>query len=128
MSSEHLWVYGTLRYGCRNSYADFLRRSARYLGVAAVQARLYRIDWYPGIVLMATDNEQVAGDLFEVRDPTVLTELDRYEGSDEYRRVKTEAMLASGQRVQCWVYEYILPVDESQRIASGDWLKEGANE
>lgn len=124
MSSEHLWVYGTLRYGCTSSHADFLRRSGRYVGVAHVPARLYRIDWYPGIVLASMGEDRVVGDLFEILDSAVLTELDQYEGSTEYRRVETEAILEGGARIKCWVYEYILPVDESRQIASGDWLAE----
>ncbi len=128
MSSEHLWVYGTLRYGCTNAHADLLRRGSQYLGVAHVQARLYRIDWYPGILLGGSGDDRVVGDLFELRDSAALTELDQYEGSDEYRRTEAEAVLASGERVKCWVYEYILPVNESQRIVSGDWLKENGAE
>jgi gamma-glutamylcyclotransferase (GGCT)/AIG2-like uncharacterized protein YtfP len=124
MSSEHLWVYGTLRHGCSNPHADLLRRSALYLGSARVQARLYRIDWYPGIRLGGEPEEWVTGDLFQIADPIVLPELDQYEGSNEYRRVHAEAELPNGTRLRCWVYEYLGGVSESHRIASGDWLAE----
>ena len=122
MSREHLWVYGTLRHPCRNPYADLLRRSSSYLGPARVQARLYRIDWYPGVLLGGAANDWVVGDLFEINQQDVMLELDRYEGSAEYRRVATEAVLENGERVRCWVYEYILAVKDDQRISSGDWL------
>lgn len=122
MSSEHLWVYGTLRHGCDNLHARLLRDGARYVGPARVQARLYRIDWYPGVRLGGAPDDRVLGDLFELLDLAVLPALDRYEGPEEYRRVEAEAELESGNHIRCWVYEYILGVDESRRIASGDWL------
>ena len=122
MSREHLWVYGTLRHGCENPHAEMLARASRYLGPARVQGRLYRIDWYPGVVLTSAPEDRVIGDLFEILDSTVLAALDQYEGSEEYRRVGTEAVLDAGERVKCWVYEYILPVGESRRIVSGDWF------
>lgn len=122
MPSEYLWVYGTLRRGCVNPHAHLLRRAARYVGPARVQARLYRIKWYPGIRLGG--DQWVTGDLFQLLDQAVLAELDRYEGSNEYRRVRAIAELASGERVKCWVYEYLGGVSESRRIASGDWLVE----
>ncbi len=124
MSSEHLWVYGTLRHGCANRYANLLRSASRYLGPARVQSRLYRIDWYPGIRLGGNPGDWVAGDLFQISNPDVLEELDQYEGSNEYQRVQTEAVLGNGDRVRCWVYEYLGGVNESSRIASGDWLAE----
>jgi gamma-glutamylcyclotransferase (GGCT)/AIG2-like uncharacterized protein YtfP len=121
MSSEYLWVYGTLRRGCANPHAHLLRRAARYAGPARVQARLYRIRWYPGIRLGGED--WVTGDLFQILDRSVLPELDRYEGSNEYQRVHGFAELGSGERIKCWVYEYLGGVSESRRIASGDWLR-----
>ena len=122
MSSESLWVYGTLRHGCSNPHAQLLQDASRYLGTARVQARLYRVDWYPGIRLGG--EEWVVGDLFSIADPEALGELDQYEGSNEYRRVRAEAVLENGDRVRCWVYEFIGEVSEDRRIASGDWLKE----
>jgi gamma-glutamylcyclotransferase (GGCT)/AIG2-like uncharacterized protein YtfP len=126
MSSEHLWVYGTLRHGCSNPHARLLREASRYLGPARVQAKLYRIDWYPGIRLGGSPEDWVIGDVFQILDPSTLAELDQYEGSDEYQRVLAEAELVSGDvsgdRVSCWVYEYLGVVSESCRIASGDWL------
>lgn len=124
MSSENLWVYGTLRPGCSNRHADLLRKASRHLGMARVQARLYRVDWYPGIRLGGGAEDWVVGDLFQILDQAALAELDQYEGSEEYQRVRAEAILENGDRAKCWVYEYIGPVSEERRIASGDWLAE----
>jgi len=127
MSSRALFVYGTLRRGCANRHARLLDRSARFLGTARVQGRLYRVKWYPGIALRAEADDWVVGDLFLVRDPQTLAALDQYEGSDEYRRVLTTAVLEGGHRVRCWVYEYIGGVTEERRIVSGEWMKENGS-
>ena len=124
MSSEHLWVYGSLRRGCSNRHARLLDRSARYRGPARVQARLYRVSWYPGVRLGGDSEDWVLGDLFRLLDPKTLPMLDEYEGSYEYQRVRTVALPDSGEPVKCWVYEYIGGVSEARRIVSGDWLKE----
>lgn len=122
MSSEHLWVYGTLRPSCVNPHAALLHRGARHVGRARVQGRLYRIDWYPGMRLGGEVEDWVVGDLFELLDPSVIPALDEYEGSNEYQRVRAEARLESGESVECWVYEFIGEVSEPARIGSGDWL------
>src|SRR5580698_10669199 len=107
MSSRALFVYGTLRRGCANPHARLLDAAAKFLGSAKVQARLYRVRRYPGIRLKAQENEWVVGDLFHLRDPATFSALDQYEGTDEYHRVMTTAVLESGVRLRCWVYEYI---------------------
>jgi len=124
MSSWPLFVYGTLRRGNGNRHARLLEHSARFLGSARVQGRLFRVQWYPGLTLRADVGEWVVGDLFRVRDPMVLTELDEYEGSNEYRRVLTTAVVENGEETRCWVYEYVGPVKEERRIESGDWMGE----
>ena len=124
MSSAHLWVYGTLRRGCSNRYARLLAHSARYIGSAKVQARLYRVKWYPGLRLTHHSESWVMGDLFRLHDLRTLKTLDAYEGSNEYRRVQTTAIPENGVRVTCWVYEYIGRLSEDRRILSGDWFAE----
>jgi gamma-glutamylcyclotransferase (GGCT)/AIG2-like uncharacterized protein YtfP len=80
------------------------------------------VKWYPGMTLRAEAGDWVVGDLFQVRDPTTLAALDKYEGSDEYRRVLTTAVLENGNETRCWVYEYIGRATEERRIVSGDWM------
>lgn len=122
MSSRALFVYGTLRRGCANRHARLLDRSAQFLGTARVQGRLYRVQWYPGMTLKAKTDEWVVGDVFRLRDPATLAALDQYEGANEYQRVLATAVLEGGNRVRCWVYEYIGRVTAERRIESGDWL------
>lgn len=113
---ERVFVYGTLRKGA----AQELRMAGgRWLGKATVRGRLYRIDWYPGLVMDSAAGE-VAGDVFEVSG-SLLAELDHYEGN-EYRRVFVETR---GDVVGfAWIWEWLGKTDEARRIRSGDWLGE----
>lgn len=73
-----LFVYGTLKRGMSNHH----RLAGQHLvGEARTQPvyRLYRIDWYPGLVRVITDGVTVEGELWEVDDAT-LRQLDEYEG------------------------------------------------
>ena len=124
-SCSRLFVYGTLRRGFDNRYARLLDHSAEYLGTARVQGRLYDLGRYPGIHLKAGLQDWVTGELFRLRNTAAtLSVLDEYEGP-EFERVLATAMLASGDRRRCWVYEYKLPVPEDRRILSGDYCAAG---
>jgi len=59
---------------------------------------------YPGIVLGG--GEFVEGELFAVFAEGVWKALDLYEGA-EYRLVPAEAVMECGERVGCWVYEWV---------------------
>lgn len=77
------------------------------------------MNWYPGAVLGGSD--WILGNLFGGVTEETLAELDEYEGPHEFRRVETEAWLADGERVRCWIYEYAGPVNEARRIDSGEF-------
>ncbi len=123
---ETVFVYGTLRAGASN---HFRMAGAEPLGPATVRGRLYRIDWYPGLVI---DPEAcpVTGELYAV-EAAHLQALDAFEGlppgemeCEEYRRVKVAVAVAGGGR-EAWVWEWRGPVDEAARIGSGDWCTTG---
>jgi gamma-glutamylcyclotransferase (GGCT)/AIG2-like uncharacterized protein YtfP len=116
-----VFVYGTLR---RNGSNHFRMEGGSFLGEATVRGRLYKIDWYPGLVLDPA-GDPIPGEIFEVS-PEQLAALDEFEGvsaaeveGNEYRRVETVAQLPQGP-MTVWVWEWIGPVDEGCRI--GDWL------
>lgn len=81
-----LFVYGTLKRGCKNHrhLAD-----QRYVGDArtAPGYRLYHLGSYPGLVIDPSDTEGVTGEVWDV-EPAALARLDAFEGTDEglYRR------------------------------------------
>lgn len=116
MGKRHrVFVYGTLRAGgVENSRMS----SALLLGNGQVRGRLFRVDWYPAVVLGSKG--EIQGEVYEV-DEEQLAALDEYEGG-EYKRVLVDVMgVASGP---AWIWEWDLPVDGLQELESGDWLKE----
>ena len=117
MKTEVLFVYGTLRSGGSN---HFRLRDPRVLGTGTVRGWLYRVDWYPALILDPA-GDPVIGDLIEIPAEN-LASLDAYEGG-EYRRVRAAVTAANGAEPHhAWLWEYVDAVDESRRIAGGDWL------
>ena len=117
MAGDHVFVYGTLRRGGSNS---FRMDGAEFVGAATVRGKLYPISWYPGLVLDEAA-DLVKGEVFRVS-AEQLAALDAFEGP-EYRRVRTEAITASGERLSAWIWEWAMPVDGGEPIAGGDWLE-----
>ena len=120
---ELVFVYGTLRRGGSNA---FRMDGAELVGLATVGGALYRISWYPGLVL--DGDGRVSGEVYRVG-PELLRALDEFEGlaageieGSEYRRVKVEADAGNYEVVEVWVYEWKGAFDEDERIQSGDWL------
>lgn len=131
-----VFVYGTLRTGASNA---FRMRGARSLGVATISARLYRVhEHFPGILISDDEQDKLVGEvLTEVSDAHLLA-LDEYEGCAPlmpishhlYRRVEVTVDLSplsyeptgGSETTSAWVWEYLHPVDETQRIKSGDWF------
>jgi gamma-glutamylcyclotransferase (GGCT)/AIG2-like uncharacterized protein YtfP len=124
--SQVVFVYGTLRRGGSN---HFRMAGAEFISTGTITGRMYRIDWYPGLVLDPVGDE-IHGEAYRV-DPEQLTALDLFEGlaageteGSEYRRVETTVIQQDSQALSAWVWEWLGETDESQRIADGDWLKE----
>lgn len=123
-SRETVFVYGTLRRGGSN---HFRMDGAGFIAAGRVRGKIYRIDWYPGLVLDEEDGT-VVGEVYAVG-TAQLRALDEFEGlsageieGSEYRRVRTCFTSDDGHETSAWVWEWLGPVQESARIASGDWL------
>jgi len=120
----HLFVYGTLRKGLDNPFAELLAESASYAGPGKVRGEICVIAHYPGLVL--SGGGWVMGDLFHFENAGLLRTLDEYEGTEgnnEFRRVSTQALLESGEWVEASVYIYAGDASGKQRIESGDFLE-----
>lgn len=124
-NKELVFVYGTLRRGASNA---FRMEGAEFLRPGGVRGRLYRIDWYPGIVL-SEDCGLIAGELWEVSSE-MLEELDGFEGSG-YRRVEVyvdrydcdhEWIEWNTEPKTAWVWEWKGAEDSKRLIPSGDWF------
>jgi len=113
-----VFVYGTLRKGASNHWR---MSSAKWFANATVLGKLFRIDWYPGLIL-DPQAKSIHGEIYFC-DPTLLQELDAFEGTIEYRRVTTIATAENGETFPVQLWEYQLPTDPCNELISGDWLK-----
>jgi gamma-glutamylcyclotransferase (GGCT)/AIG2-like uncharacterized protein YtfP len=123
MNAEPVFVYGTLRRGGSN---HFRMDGAEFIGGGSIAGKIFRIDWYPALVLGGQC--AVMGELYHVH-AEQLRALDVFEGivpsegkSREYRRVKVEVALASGEKESAWVWEWIGSLSAAVALDTGDWL------
>jgi gamma-glutamylcyclotransferase (GGCT)/AIG2-like uncharacterized protein YtfP len=130
MTSDRLFVYGTLMRGFDHPMAQLLSRSADFIGAARCQGRLYLIKHYPGLVKSDDPDDVVFGELFRLRQPAeLLREFDMYEACGEGFAAPTEyvrqmlAVTPDGQTAgEAWTYIYNWPVTHLPRIASGRFM------
>lgn len=130
--SPLIFVYGSLTTALDHPMGQRLRREAELVGPATVAGRLYRVSWYPGLMLAQADSERVHGEVYRLADPErSLAWLDEYEGvtrgvlsageADEYVRTSIAARLQDGRELEAWTYIYQRPLSETARIADGVW-------
>ena len=128
--TAYLFVYGSLRRTCAHPLHKFITQHAEYTGEGWLQARLYRINDYPGAVLSDNPQHRVYGELYRLRDSeTVFAKLDAYEEcSDtftephEYQRLVLPIFTGTAQTILAWTYIYNHPVTTACPLESGDWL------
>jgi gamma-glutamylcyclotransferase (GGCT)/AIG2-like uncharacterized protein YtfP len=131
MTSDLLFVYGTLMRGFDHPMAVLLSRSADFLGEAQCRGRLYLVKHYPGLLLSDAPDDLVFGELYRLRQPeALLREFDMYEACGEGFAEPTEylrRMLGvtgdDGAVHEAWTYIYNWPVTCLPRIASGRFLE-----
>ena len=130
MTSNLLFVYGTLMRGFDHPMAQLLSRGADFLGPARCRGRLYLVKHYPGLVLSEDADDVVFGDLFRLRQPDeLLREFDMYEACGEGFAAPTEyvrqmlSVTLEGGATEAWTYIYNWPVAHLTRIASGRFLE-----
>ncbi|MEO6841881.1 MAG: gamma-glutamylcyclotransferase family protein [Bradyrhizobium sp.] len=135
MTSDRLFVYGTLMRDFDHPMAQLLSRSADFIGQARCQGRLYLVKHYPGMVLSDTADEFVFGELYRLKQPeALLREFDMYEACGEgfaepteYIRRLLPVTLVDGadeaQAAEAWTYLYNWPVADLPRIASGRFME-----
>ena len=89
--------------------------------------RIYRVDIYPGVVFDPDNPTRVKGEVHLLSTPDkTLQELDRYENAKplvalnpDYERVLRPIETFNGT-IECWVYEYIKPVNPATELQEGD--------
>jgi gamma-glutamylcyclotransferase (GGCT)/AIG2-like uncharacterized protein YtfP len=117
LSDHHVFVYGTLRRGSDNPFAQLLSERGRFIGTARISGRLYDFGSYPGARPSDQAGETIMGEIFYLEEPAaLLSALDEYEGPEFERAVIT----ATGP-VDCWIYWYV-GAETGRWIVSGDWF------
>ena len=130
MTSDLLFVYGTLMRGYSHPMARLLSANADFIGEASCRGKLYKVKHYPGLVLSNEAADIVFGELYRLRAAEdLLREFDMYEACGEGFREPTEYVrrlakvaLAGGSEIEAWTYLYNWPVDRLPRIESGRFL------
>jgi gamma-glutamylcyclotransferase (GGCT)/AIG2-like uncharacterized protein YtfP len=131
MTSDRLFVYGTLMRGFDHPMAKLLSANADFLGDATCRGKLYLVRHYPGLVLSDDVGDIVHGELFRLRArDELLREFDMYEACGEgfkpptqYVREMLQVTLADGSASEAWTYLYNWPIAKLARIASGRFIE-----
>jgi gamma-glutamylcyclotransferase (GGCT)/AIG2-like uncharacterized protein YtfP len=131
MTSDRLFVYGTLMRDFDHPMARMLSRNADFLGPARCRGRLYLVKHYAGLVLSGDEGDVVQGEVYRLHQPEALiAEFDMYEACGEgfpeptqYIRQMLPLTLAGGATIEAWTYIYNWPVTELKRIASGRFME-----
>jgi len=119
---ELLAVYGELLSRPDLEQAEGLRGGLRLLGSCWIPGNLHDRGEYAALV---TGDGQVLGELLEVVDPDVFSELDWFQAYDRGREAEPEyerrRISLIEPEVVAWVYVYTLDPDAHLRVESGDW-------
>ena len=130
MTSDLLFVYGTLMRGYSHPMARLLSSNADFLGPASCRGRLYKVKHYPGLVLSEDESECVFGELYRLRAvDDLLRAFDMYEACGEgfseptqYVRQMLPVTLAEGTARDAWTYIYNWPLSGLTWIETGRFL------
>ncbi|MFB6447458.1 gamma-glutamylcyclotransferase family protein [Bradyrhizobium tunisiense] len=131
MTSDRLFVYGTLMRGFDHPMARMLAGHADFLGEATCRGRLVLVKHYPGLLLSEAACDIVHGELFRMHVPgELLGELDMYEACGEgfpepteYLRRLVDVTRADGAVEKAWTYVYNWPATGLPIIESGRFLE-----
>jgi gamma-glutamylcyclotransferase (GGCT)/AIG2-like uncharacterized protein YtfP len=114
-----LFVYGTLRRDAAGRIHPMLAQAV-FDGPATVTGRLYRVAWYPGVILDPA-GDLVTGELYLLpAGAHILEALDAYEGATFARR-RVIATREDARVTDAWIYEWLGTSAGLARIESGDW-------
>ncbi|MEL6942840.1 MAG: gamma-glutamylcyclotransferase family protein, partial [Bacteroidota bacterium] len=103
-----------------------LRANSQFIAKGKMNGKLYDLGSYPAAVFEPNGEEEVLGNIFELKDEKyTLAVLDEYEGT-EYTREQVLIQSEKGE-YQCWVYLYQLPTAGLNLIASGNYLDHLSN-
>jgi len=122
-TGDLLAVYGLLRAGEVGFERFGLAQAFEDIGPCIIPGKLYDLGRYPGLV---EGEGRVAGELFRVKNMSVMPQLDKYEDYDPAdeagsRYLRRRVALIEPD-VAAWVYLWNRSVEDCKPIANGDWL------
>lgn len=126
--ADFLFTYGTLMQGFSNPFAEQLHTLSTFIGKGSFPGTLYKVDWYPGAVYEAENQNRIYGEVYKIKIPEILfPELDEYEDvfEDEkkslYLRKIIPVIMDGGLLIDCWVYLYNQNLKDLEIIKTGDF-------
>ena len=130
MNHEYIFVYGTLKRQTNSEMHHVLAKYAQFVGEAVYRGKLYKIDYYPGVVPSDDPNDAVQGEVYLLYQTKVaLALLDQYEGvgtgfpePNEYIRDQQTVLLNDRRTVSAWVYIYNHPTEGLELIEPVNFL------
>lgn len=124
-------VYGTLRRGERaDLHSSQKSFEAQFVCDDRIAGELFNLGSYPGVknvssVIQGEDLPAVVVEVFKIKDDSLVTILDHYEGYP-YLYDRCEVVTERGHKV--WVYTYNSPCKSDDLIPSGDWKQRTSSE
>ena len=122
----NLFVYGTLKSTYQHPMHQSLLRYAIYTGEGFLLGKLYKIDWYPGMIPSDNEQDKVFGEIYTIENEKALFELlDEYEGyeindeqNSDYLRRKAQVWY-NDKYLETWVYWYNQSVEGLEELENG---------
>jgi gamma-glutamylcyclotransferase (GGCT)/AIG2-like uncharacterized protein YtfP len=66
---DYLFVYGTLRRDCHSGMHSFLTHYGEYVADATCPGKLYKVDYYPGLVPSDDPRDIAYGEVYKLSCP-----------------------------------------------------------
>ena len=129
--SEFIFVYGTLRRGANHLVHETLAHRSQYYGEGYMLGKLYDVGDYPAAVQSENAHDKVYGEVYNISDNEVLTQLDHYEEcTDDFpqpyeymRNLVLITLNSQNEMLEAWAYIFNHDVSILRQITSGDYLK-----
>src|SRR5688572_26642866 len=133
MSPDLVFVYGSLKRGCRNHR---LLANAEFVGAGLTEPRyrLINVGPYPALIETAEEPLALTGELYRIDEATPAS-LDRLEDEGVlYRRIVAPITTLDGgacdQRVDthsAWIYLWLRAPNEYPLWATATWVEQGGS-
>jgi gamma-glutamylcyclotransferase (GGCT)/AIG2-like uncharacterized protein YtfP len=131
VTTEFIFVYGTLRKETATSMYHVLARHCEYFSEGYMHGKLYEVNGYPGAVESENQDDKIYGELYRIGNSGLVFPLldeyeectDKYPEPHEYIRKKLTISLSGVGSIAAWVYVFNHDISNLMQIESGDYLK-----